>query len=292
MNPAPPPAPGVPKEAVPPAPLFARLRPRLVALVLMALLPALGLVFYNAIGQRHAAVNEAQLEALRLARTAAASQKQHLEAARQLLLTLAQLREVRAGQWSSCEPLFASLLAQHRAYANIGVIAPDGDVVASGVPLTQRVNLGDRSYFLRAKNSTKFALGEYQIGRITGKPSVNLAYPIRKESGELLAVLYVALDLTWLNQLIARADLPEGSTLGLIDRNGTVLLRYPDSTRQYAGQSLTNNRAIRHLLKKNVESTGQASGLDGVARLYGYTPLSRSEGVAESWVVIGIPARP
>uniref|UniRef100_UPI001ABB10D2 hypothetical protein n=1 Tax=Aetokthonos hydrillicola TaxID=1550245 RepID=UPI001ABB10D2 len=51
-------------------------RTRLVLLVLLAVVPALGLNLYTASGQRRTATLEAQEQALRLARLAANNQKQ------------------------------------------------------------------------------------------------------------------------------------------------------------------------------------------------------------------------
>src|SRR6185503_11336400 len=103
---------------------FSRLRVRLLLLVLLALLPVLGLVVYTSIEQRANAMAETKASALRLVRLAASGQKQHLEAARQLLITLAQLSEVRQTNGPACEALFATLLTVHRVYANFGLIGP------------------------------------------------------------------------------------------------------------------------------------------------------------------------
>jgi len=101
-------------------PFFSRLRARLLALVLLAILPALGLVLYTGFEQRSAARAEAEASARRVAKLAAASQKQHFEATRQLLATLAQLPQVRPDRPAECQALFTNLLQLHPIYANIG----------------------------------------------------------------------------------------------------------------------------------------------------------------------------
>src|SRR6187200_2182885 len=84
-------------------PFFAKLRVRLLALVLLAILPALGLVVYTAFEQRRAAMKEARAVAQRTVSFAAAAQKQYLDAARQLLLTLSQLKEIRPERAADAE---------------------------------------------------------------------------------------------------------------------------------------------------------------------------------------------
>ena len=275
-------------------PFFSKLRVRLLALVLLAILPALGLVLYTAIDQRRSAIKEATASAQRIVRLAAAAQKQYIETSRQLLTTLAQLREVRPDRAAETETLFRTLLPVHAIYANIGAIDPDGYVFASAVPVTNRVYLGDRSYFKIARDTQKFAIGEFQLGRITGKPTLNMAHPIRgKFSGQFHGVVYLALDLNWLNQLAAKAELPDGSTLTVIDRDANILVRYPipESDRSWVGESLKSNPGVMKFLKSGGETVAVGTGLDGVKRLYTSTPLNRTQGIADAHVFVGIPVK-
>lgn len=275
-------------------PFFSKLRVRLLALVLLAILPALGLVLYTAIDQRRSAMKEATASAQRIVRLAAAAQKQYIETSRQLLTTLAQLREVRPERAEEAEALFRTLLPVHMIYANIGALDPDGYVFASAIPVTNRVYLGDRSYFKIARDTQKFAIGEFQLGRITGKPTLNMAHPIRgRFDGQFHGVVFLALDLNWLNQLAAKAELPDGSTLTVIDRDAHILVRYsiPESDRNWVGESLKSNPGVMKFLKSGGESVMVATGLDGVKRLYTSTPLNRTQGIADAHVFVGIPVK-
>ena len=46
-----------------------------------------------------------------------------------------------------------------------------------------RVNLAAWPYFRRTLESREFAMGDYQVGRVTGKGSANFDYPILDETG-------------------------------------------------------------------------------------------------------------
>src|SRR5262245_22855395 len=164
-------------------PYFSRLRVRLLALVLLAILPALGLVLYTAFAQRRSGIREATASAQRLVRLAAAAQRQYVEASRQLLRTLAQLQVRRPARAEEATALFRSLAQVHSIYVNIGGIDPKGYVFASALPFTNQVYLGDRSYFQIARDTQKFAIGEYQVGRLTAKPTLNMAHPIKDREG-------------------------------------------------------------------------------------------------------------
>ena len=201
---------------------------------------------------------------------------------------------MRPDRAAETETLFRTLLPVHAIYANIGAIDPDGYIFASAVPVTNRVYLGDRSYFKIARDTQKFAIGEFQLGRITGKPTLNMAHPIRgKFSGQFHGVVYLALDLNWLNQLAAKAELPDGSTLTVIDRDANILVRYsiPESDRNWVGESLKSNPGVMKFLKSGGETVAVGTGLDGVKRLYTSTPLNRTQGIADAHVFVGIPVK-
>lgn len=263
------------------------LRTRLLLLVLLALLPVVGLTLYTALSERAAAAGRAERTALRLARVVAVNQEQLIEEASQLLTTLAQTPDVRADNVALCNAYLAEVLQRSPAYANIGVIDPDGDVVCSALPASGAINLADRAYFKNALESREFAVGEYQIGRITGKPTINFGYPVLDDTGRVTAVVYAALDLAWVNELAADAQLTRGTTLTVFDRKGTILARYPNPVR-WVGRSVPEAAIVRSVLTRR-EGTTEASGLDGVRRFYGFTPLPGRTGDPGVYVSAGIP---
>jgi hypothetical protein len=54
-------------------------------------------------------------------------------------------------------------------------------------------------------------LGDYQSDPISGKATLGVGHPVLDETGQVQAVVFAALDLTWLNRLAAEA--PSGSRL-------------------------------------------------------------------------------
>src|SRR5713226_3306862 len=247
---------------------FSSLRVRLILLVLLALVPALGLIFYAAEDQRRSTAIEAQQNALRLARLVSANQDALIEGARQLLTALAQVPVVRSGNPAACSAFLKDLLGQYPHYAILAVTDPEGEQLCSGVPVKGRVNNADRAYFRGAMEKRDFAIGDYQIGRVTGKATINFGYPILEPSGQIRGVVFAALDLAWLNKLAAQTHLPPGATVTVIDRNGTVFVRYPDSEK-WLGKTIPEGPLLKAIRAQNNEGTTEASGLDGIPRLYG-----------------------
>ena len=262
------------------------LRLRLQILVLLAVLPAVGLILYTASDQRRVASREVQQNALRLAKVAAADHELLVDGARHLLTALAQLPSIRGRDDRACTELLATLLKQYPRYANLGVIAPDGTTVCSGLPLSGPLNLADRGYFRIAVQRREFALGEYQIGRITGRASINFGYPVL-ENGQVRAVVFAALDLAWVNQLATTLPLPPGSAVTVVDRNGTILARHPDSER-WVGKPAPETAIVQTMLSQR-EGTAESTGLDGITQLYGFTPLRSGPDAGGAYLSVGIP---
>jgi hypothetical protein len=157
---------------------FISLRVRLVLLVLLAVLPALGLMFSAHMQQRQLATAAVQESTLRLVRLAATDQDRFIEGTRQLLLTLAQVPEVHTDDPDVCTPLFTNLIKQNPQYTTMGVGRLDGEILCAGIPIKgKNTYIGDRPWFQGAIAQRDFAIGDYQIGRTSGKASINFGYP-------------------------------------------------------------------------------------------------------------------
>jgi PAS domain S-box-containing protein len=268
---------------------FASLRFRMILLVLLATLPALGLVFYDGLEQRRLAAAETQKEALRLARLVARDQQWLIEGADQLLKVLVQLPAVRDRDPAACSALFADLTLQSPRYANFVASEPDGDVFCSGEPLPGSVNFCDRAWFQQALETRDFVVGDYVIGRITGKALLVFARPALDEAGQVQAVVSSGLDLAWLGQMLAEADLPAGSTFMALDRHGTILAHSPD-TEALVSKTVPEAPLVQTILAQQ-EGTVELAGLDGITRLYAFAPLGRASDVHEGYVAIGISSK-
>jgi signal transduction histidine kinase len=260
------------------------LRVRLILLVLLAVVPALGLIFYAAEEQRESTALEAQRNALRLARLVSGHQDGFIEGARQLLAALAQVPVVRGGDAAACREFLRALLGKYPRYTNLAVADLEGRQTCSAVPPKTPVNIADRPYFRGAMEKRDFAIGEYQIGRVTGRATINFAYPLLDSRGEMRGVVYAGLDLASLNRLAAGTQLPPRTTLTVIDRNGTVFVHYPEPD-QWIGKTMPDG-ALRTAVKaQKGEGAADAAGLDGTERLYGFTPVGGASGAT---VIVGI----
>lgn len=264
------------------------LRMQLMLLVLLAVIPAFGLMGYTAISQRQQAAVNAERDAMNLARLAAQEQNQLIAATHQLLFMLSQLPAVKQpNNGAACSRILAGLHKPYPYYTNFGVATPDGRIFCSALPMTRLVNITDRSYFRRAIQSRDFSIGDYQTGRITGINAINFGYPVFDASRNIKAVVYAALDLSWLNKLITGIELPAGSTLTVVDSHGTILARLPESDK-WVGKNMHASPLFSAILANQRGGTAEERGLDGVARLHAFAPLHNSS-AGNVYVSVGIP---
>ena len=267
------------------------LRGRLLLLLLLTLLPVYSFIFYSVSEARQQAADNARGEARSLLRLVALEQKNLIEFSRLQLLNLAQFPIVRRSEWATlCNRTFADLHKQNPFYANLGVINPDGMLRCSALPFTGQVNLSDRNYFSEAMRTRDFVFGTYQLGRVTGKLSVNLAYPVLDAALKPLAVVYIALDLGALaKRLTETISLPVGATLTIVNSHGTIMARQPEPDK-WTGKSLPDGPMLQAILAHKREATLQGTGVDGVERLYVFKPFY-SDGAEQVYVSAGIPAK-
>src|SRR5579871_2524004 len=199
------------------------LRTHLVLLTFVAMLPALALTGYIGVTASNKEHARAQSEAYNIAEQASLQQDSLLNNSQQLLSVLAQDPAVSSAYEPACDNLLASLQQKHPEYTGLTVVNQNGDTLCSGSPLPQTINSADRTWFQRTVQSKDFAVGDYTVGRASGKPALVVGYPILDQQSNVQAVVAAGLDLSWLNKLAAESSLPKGATLTVFDRTGTIL---------------------------------------------------------------------
>lgn len=259
-------------DDAPKARRFFSLRLRLLAMVLLVLVPWLALVLFTQNDERKVAIADVGDDAMRLVHIVTSNQAAQIEAARQLLLALARVPQLRKKDPAACSALMADMLKAYPLYLNIGLIEPDGDLACSALPLREPVNLADRLYFELAVQTRGFVVGDYQTGRVTKLPAINYAYPLLDAKGNVEAVIYIAQNLDWLTKALTGVQLPNGAVLAVTDRNGTVLARVPPAEGA-VGMRLAEPALMAAIAGRKERGLVESEDAEGTRRLWAYAPL-------------------
>jgi len=270
---------------------FGSLRIRLIFLILMAVVPAQAVMLYTAWEQRQLDVNRIREKVAHLTKLEAREERQILQGGRQILDAMAHFLQRIDCDPLSCASFFTSLLEHSQRYANLGAVKPDGQVFCSAVPLSGFTDASDRIWFQRTLASREFAFGDYQIGRITKEPVLVLSYPAFRADGEILAVVFAALKLEWLNrlELYKEADLPAGTTITKMDAGG-VVLGYQPGPESWTGQQFPLEK-VRQAVLKQGRGLLEARDPEGVSRIYVFESLMSGWQHREVYLILGVPTR-
>ena len=267
---------------------FYSLRGRLIFVLLLAMIPALALTLYTASEERRRELAEVQDSAMRLASIIAVQEDQLLSTTRQLLVAISHYPIVTDGGSAACNAVFY-IIKHFRRYSNIGTAKLNGDVFCSAIPLTRPVNIADREYFKNTVKTRDFSMGDYLIGRITGKPAVVFTYPVIDKKGNIKGVVFASMDLQWFNRFEFDVEslLPKGSTLTKIDSNGIVLSNHHDEEK-LIGKPLPL-KSLLETIKTQEKGFVKAVDSDGIPRIYTFRPLHSKVASGSMYVILSIP---
>ena len=268
-------------------PSASSLRGRLVLVVVLAVVPSLALIYYNAREQRRAAIAVATEDVARIARLTTANYGGVIDGVRQLLIALAQHPDVRSGDPSRCSAALENLLEKYTFYLNLGVAAPGGNVLCSAVALEGSTSVADSNWYREVLKSRDFAVGEYQPSRVNGKPSLISAYPIVGTDDQIQGVVFASLDLGYLGRPMMVMLAPQGVDLALVDCDGVILAHTPTGS-DLVGSTAPEAAEIKEVSTYRGRGTDRRRDATGVEHIYAYYPIGGKRG-AVAYVTASVP---
>jgi len=264
-------------------------RARILLLVVLAALPALAFTVYSALERRESQERQARAELVRLVKLAAMQQWQVVESARQMMVASLPILVTLLEDRKRCTDYFRNLLAQNRnSYHAMGLFDESGNLLCNAVTWQAKVYSGDRLYFRLAKETGRFAVGEYQVGRVTGQAGINFGFPVTDADKKVRAVAFAGLDLGNLARMAEATPLPPEGILSVIDVKGTILSRKP-VLNERVGQKLWNPQVIESILAGG-EGVLEVKGEDGVEWLLAHQVIYKNpDGAFPLRVLITVP---
>ncbi|TVP42555.1 MAG: PAS domain S-box protein [Gemmatimonadales bacterium] len=264
------------------------LRARLSLFVVLAFLPV-GVVLLHARQELgDLARTTVARETLQVAHAAALSHGRALAETRVAIEVLSRLPGVRSDPAVACEDFIPSVMVDRPYYTVVGVIAASGEMVCTVPALEFEGNFSDRGYFQEAFRTGQFAMGSYQVARITGRPSVTLAQPVPGADGEVAFLLAAGIDLEALTNHAGIELEGRDATVTVFDREGTILVRFPEGA-TLIGEVLPAELGEAARAATGERVLGSFRDIDGQERIFAMAPLADPdpEGTPGAWVTVG-----
>jgi signal transduction histidine kinase/HAMP domain-containing protein len=263
------------------------LRFRLIVLVLLAVIPAVGLILHTAARQRALTAGEVQRNALRAARVIATEQERVLESAHQLLITLSGFPQVREKNRAACDRMLAGLLEP--LYADLRVTDLKGNILCSARRSGTSLTKPSVSHLKRVIDTQDFSIGDFRTHPSARKTLVDLGYPVFDALGLLRGVVFLSLDLSWVTRTTAENHLHPGASFSLVDSSGAVVVRYPEAE-EWIGKTISPADSVKRILFEDLDGSVEAVGGDGTQRLFAFSQVINRIGGQTVYAAVDMPA--
>ncbi|MFH0301523.1 ATP-binding protein [Bradyrhizobium sp. 31Argb] len=241
---------------------------RLFALVAVAILPAIAIQAYNEIDLRRTRQVEVQDEVLGLAKLAAAEQQQIVLGVRQAMTALSELPAIKEKDVQGCNAYLSRIKQRYPEFIVFIVVDINGNSFCDSTREHKPSTAAGRAYFASVVKTGQFTVGEFAVGRTTGRNVLQFALPFYDDQDRMGGIVVAALSLDWLADYIAKKGVPTGAALAITDRNGICLARYPDNA-LFVGKKLPAGKDPT-LSNGTVEDM---VNIDGVRRIVGFAAV-------------------
>ncbi len=280
-------APELAAFSIPQTRYFSRLRVRLFITVMAAVLPALLVVLYVGYQQYRSARDGIRQNALQLTHLAAEEYAQQLISAERMLRAVGELEAGQIAGGNPCAAALGQLLRAETAFTSLSLISRDGSLICHWPSDSKQKPFVDVALAQAAIASGKLSVGG-DHGESDGEPAMRLAYPASMPAHSPPAAFVLTHDFSQIGKVIQNIGLPASSMLNVWDGNGRLLFRYPSAS-QWLGKDYSNMLMVRRIIEQHSEGIADGVGLDGVERMYAYTPVKLEATGETRYVQVGIP---
>lgn len=264
------------------------LQVRLLVLVFLAFIPALWIFWYANRELRLLQLEAKQHDLVQRAEEVVAAYRRLVGEGQAIVGVLSEFDEIRSVRFPQCTDHLARVLEHSAGFTTISVISMDGNLACGSITPETPLYLGDRAYFIRATSRNQFAVGDFSLGRITGKPVVGMALPLPAgtRSGGVIAA---SMDLSALASADRMGALPQGYTLSILDPRRRVMVRLPRSG------NFTVADSVGAIADTTFPGPPEGAGptvvagldLDGMERLFAVANLRSPGGNSQGFVAVG-----
>jgi diguanylate cyclase (GGDEF)-like protein len=261
------------------------IRARLIIIALLALVP-LSLDRVRVLETtRSERLEMAHATAADLARRSTEAQLEIVNATRAVLQVIARGYKVTHPTAETCSGLLAGFAEDVPWINGFSVVGADGRIVCTGRAMLTGLDVSDREYVQKARQTWDFVLSDYLVERTYNQPAIMAAYPVLGPGASPYAIILASIDLEWVGRIAAAVGRQSGATGYLIDSRGTVLASLQEHDGLF-GKRFADHPLIKEILSR-WDGTTTTVGLDGARRIFAFTRLPGTD----TRIVIGLDER-
>ncbi len=243
---------------------------RLLALTLVAAIPGLLALAYNAVDLRKARYAEVHAEALRNTQFAVSELDQIFDGIKGTLHAVSQATQVRQPDAAICSDYIARVRKGLESLTSLLIVNLDGSIRCFSEAPSSDANLSDRNSFQNTLKNKTFSVGIYTASKLSDRYVVPVALPML--NGDVLEGMVMAgLNLEWLGAQLAERGIAHGSAITIADRNGTVIAREP-LPEKYIGTRI--GKPAAGFVSASSAGSAEIASPDGTLRISGYVPAT------------------
>ena len=157
-----------------------------------------------------------------LARHSADNQREVISSVETMLKSAAYIR-ASGGVGRSCDILRASLPLNLPWIRSIMIVSKNGLVQCSTLNNLVGLDLSDREYFKKARETGGFVFSDFLLAKSSARPIVMAAYPVSAINREEDAIVVAGINLDWMSKIMSNLGSRPGVSAVLVDSAGVVL---------------------------------------------------------------------
>jgi hypothetical protein len=141
------------------------------------------------------------------------------------------------------------------------------------MPLPHILQLQNLPFFTRAMAQDGLAVGNYWVDQPSGQKMIHFAERFDDSDGQIAGVVFAGLDLGWLCDHLKGVGLSSSVSVMIADREGNIIARLPNPER-LVGKNM--RKSHERIMDGDESGWEEATGADGVTRIFGYVPAALS----------------
>ena len=258
------------------------LRTRLLILVIAAMLVPAILVGLRFVQNRTSEIDAALSDLSATANDILGDLDEKIQGTAQLHYGLARARDLDTRDKAACSAFLSAVREEYPQFTGILTINPDGSLFCDSLRTDRTLDLRDRAYFKQALVAHGVVTLEPVFGRLTGTSVLQIAYPVRPESGELKFILLASFNLKKFAEYHEKRS-ANGNEVLLVDRKGMVLVAPQGKGGAEPGASIANSELFRFATSPNREPFREVTDREGRTQVWA---VARSPSVRDAGLYI------